>query len=268
MTSLLYIHWNLNPTIPLPTQFFSIQWYGLMWTLSIIGVYFLWHRIFKQEDVIDEHLVLLIQYVFMGAVIGARLAQILFYDFDYFAAHPSEMIQIWKGGLASHGSVIGSLVAVWLYMRRLPQYSMVWLFDHITMVVFLPCALIRIGNLCNSELYGIQTDMPWAFIFDRIDNIPRHPVVLYETIAYLILLTIAIGLYRRWDRQRPGYPMAFFFTSVFGVRFLIEFFKEPEGALILGLISKTQLLSVPVVLMGLGMFYYFGRRHQSVKLDS
>ena len=200
----LFIHWNIDPNIPLPFHLFTVQWYGLMWTLSIFGCFFLGRWILKKENITEEHLVLLIQYIFIGAIIGARLGQVLFYNFSYFVAHPLEIIQVWRGGLASHGGVIGGLIAIYLFHRAHPQYTLTWLFDHIALVIYLPCSLIRLGNLFNSELPGKATTVSWGFIFGD-DTVARHPVVLYESICYFILLIVILTLYRKRSNLRPGF---------------------------------------------------------------
>jgi phosphatidylglycerol:prolipoprotein diacylglycerol transferase len=256
---LLYIHWNIDPNIPLPIHLFTVQWYGLMWTLSIFGCFFIGRWILHKENMTEEHLVLIIQYIFIGAIIGARLGQVLFYNFHFFLQHPSEIIMVWHGGLASHGGVIGGLVGIYLFHRAYPQYTMVWLLDHIALVIFLPCSLIRLGNLFNSELIGKPSTVSWAFIFGD-DTIPRHPVVLYESICYFLLLIAIITIYRRLGNFRPGFYVAFFFTFTFLTRFLLEFMKEPEGPLYLNLVSKTQLLSVPLILLGMILFIFTYRK--------
>lgn len=258
---LMFIHWNVDPNIPLPFHLFTVQWYGLMWTLSIFGCFFLGRWILKKENITEDHLVLLIQYIFIGSIVGARLGQVFFYNFSYFLAHPAEIIMVWKGGLASHGGVIGGLTGIYLFHRAHPEYSLSWLLDHIALVIYLPCSLIRLGNLFNSELPGKPTNVSWAFIFPD-NTIPRHPVVLYESIAYLILLIIIINVYRRIGNALPGFFTAFFFTATFLIRFLLEFMKEPEGALILGTISKTQLLSIPLILLG-GILFIFTFRNKA-----
>ena len=259
---LLFIHWNIDPNIPLPFHFFSVQWYGLMWTLSIFGSFILGRWILKKENIGEDHLVLLIQYMFIGSIIGARLGQVLFYNLPYFLAHPIEIFQVWKGGLASHGGVIGGLVSIYLFHRAHREYSLMWLFDHIALVMYLPCSLIRLGNLFNSELPGRPTSVSWAFIFEKGDDlIPRHPVVLYESISYFILLIVIIALYRRYGNIRPGFYVAYFFTFTFLTRFILEFMKEPEGQLYLGVVSKTQLLSLPLIALGL-IFFIFTYRNR------
>jgi prolipoprotein diacylglyceryl transferase len=149
--------------------------------------------------------------------------------------------------------VIGGLIAIYLFHRGHPEYSLTWLFDHIALVIFLPCSLIRLGNLFNSELIGKATTVPWAFFFPG-ETVPRHPVVLYESICYFLLLVTIIAIYRRAGNKRPGFYVAYFFTFTFLIRFILEFMKEPEGNLYFGLISKTQALSLPLIVLGLILF--------------
>ncbi|MFN8310662.1 MAG: prolipoprotein diacylglyceryl transferase [Chitinophagales bacterium] len=260
---LAFIHWAVNPDIPLPFDWFTLQWYGLMWTLSILGCFFLGRWILRQENLSEDHLVLLIQYIFIGAIIGARLGQVLFYDLHYFIAHPFEVVKVWKGGLASHGGILGGLAAIFLFHKRYPQFRLQWLFDRVALVIFLPAALIRLGNLFNSELYGIPTAMPWGFIFERVDQIPRHAVVLYESVAYLVLQILIISIYRR-QGERPWFYVGCFFTGVFLVRFLLEFLKVPEGELLVGFISKTQLLSIPAIALGIFFLIKSGANSRNV----
>ena len=251
----LFIHWNIDPTVPLPIHLFSVQWYGIMWMLSIFGCFFLGRWILQKEKITEDHLVLIIQYVFIGAIIGARFGHILFYNLDYYLANPAEILMVWKGGLASHGGVIGGLIGIYAFHRAHPEYKLMWLFDHIALVLYLPCSLIRLGNLFNSELIGKPTTVPWAFLFGT-DTVPRHPVVLYESIAYLMLLIAVIAIYRRRGNFRPGFYTAYFFTFTFLTRFLLEFMKEPDGVVLNGLISKTQALSLPLIALGLIMFIF------------
>jgi prolipoprotein diacylglyceryl transferase len=225
-----------------------------MWTLSIFGCFFLGSWILKKENLSEEHLVLIIQYIFIGSIIGARLGQVFFYDFSRFMVNPIEILYVWHGGLSSHGGVIGGLIALYLFQRGHPEYSLTWLFDRVALIIYLPAALIRFGNLMNSELVGKITDVPWAFIFGA-DTQPRHPVVLYESICYFILLFSVIQIYRRQGDKYPGFYTAFFFTSTFLVRFLLEFTKEPEK-MVGGIISSTQLLSIPLILLGVILFIF------------
>ncbi len=253
----LFIHWNVNPTIPINFHLFSVQWYGLMWTLSIFGCFFLGRWILAKENLSEENLVLIIQYIFIGAIIGARLGQVFFYQPSFFLAHPIEIFSVWKGGLSSHGGVIGGLAAIYLFHRSHPEFELLWLLDRVALIIYLPAALIRFGNLMNSELIGKVTDVPWAFIFPG-ETEPRHPVVLYESICYFILLFIVTQIYRSMGGKRPGFYVAFFFTFTFLTRFMLEFMKEPEKTV--GPISSTQLLSIPLILLGIIMFIFTYRK--------
>ncbi len=228
-----------------------------MWSLSIISCFYVGRWILRNEKLKEEHLVLIIQYIFLGAIIGARLGQVFFYQWDYFSHHPLEIFAVWNGGLSSHGGIIGGMVGIYLFIRQHRQYSLLWLLDGAALVIAMPCALIRLGNLFNSELYGKATNVPWAFIFERVDNIPRHPVVLYEAISYTVVFFIMLALYRHFGRTKNGVYFSFFFVAMFTVRFIIEFWKEPEGEQILPFISRTQSLSLPFIVVGILAFAYF-----------
>jgi phosphatidylglycerol:prolipoprotein diacylglycerol transferase len=263
----LFIHWNIDPNIPLPFDFFTVQWYGFMWSISIISCFYVGKWILRKEDLPEDHLVLIIQYIFIGAIIGARLGQVFFYQWDYFSQNPIEIFKIWNGGLASHGGVIGGAVGLFLFLRKYPVYKLIWLADRASLVIFIPAALIRLGNLFNSELYGKATDVPWAFIFERVDTVPRHPVVLYEAIAYFSLFFIGVKLYNHFRDSLNGFYVAYFFASTFFVRFCLEFFKEAEGHLYVGIISKTQLLSLPFIVLGVGIAIYSFQKKQVHELS-
>ncbi len=257
---LAFIHWNVNPNLPLPFDFFTVQWYGLMWSLSIISCFYLGKWILKSENLDEEKLILIVQYVFIGAIVGARLGQVLFYQFDFFLANPVEIFKIWKGGLSSHGGVLGGLAGLFFFEKKYKEYPFLWLLDKTSIILFVPAALIRLGNLFNSELYGKETDVPWAFIFERVDYFPRHPVVLYESIAYFILFGVILKLYRIYGSAKRGMYAAFFFFMLFTVRFFLEFFKVAEGELYFRVVSKTQLLNVPFIITGFITFLYFQRK--------
>ena len=258
---MLFIHWNVDPNIPLPFKFLSLQWYGLMWTFSILGSFFIGRKILMREKANETHLVLLIQYIFIGAIIGARLGQVLLYDLPYFIDNPAEIWKVWKGGLASHGGVVGGLVAIFIFQKKYPIYSLVWIFDRVALVLFLPTALIRLGNLFNSELYGNVTDVPWAFIFEHVDRLPRHPVVLYESICYTLLQLFILRYFFKHGQQ-PWLYVAYFFVGTFSVRFLLEFMKEPEGALLAGTFSKTQLFNLPFLFLGIFFLWLYHKNKQ------
>lgn len=252
----LFIQWNPDPTA-FTAGFLRIQWYGIMWGIGLLSTFFIGTYIFRTLKRDDEKLTILIQYMFVAGLIGARLAQVIFYEFDYFVANPQKIIAVWEGGLASHGGVVGAIIGIVIFCKRHKDYSLFWTIDHAAITVMLLAALIRFGNLMNSEIPGKATNVPWAFIFTRVDNVPRHPVVLYESIAYLLIQIFMLRLFIQYKDSQPGIYTIAFLLLVFTTRFLLEFYKEPEGKLFAGIISKTQLLNIPFIFCGIVLLLFF-----------
>jgi len=251
----LFIHWNPSPDF-ISFGIFSIKWYGIFWGLSLISCFLIGRYIFQKLNRDDEKITLAIQYVFIGGLLGARLAHIIFYQLDYYLANPTDIIAVWKGGLASHGGFIGGLVGLYFFCLRNKEFTFFWFLDMGMIMVVMLASLIRIGNLMNSELYGKPTNVPWAFIFTQVDNIPRHAVVLYESLAYFFIQIFMLVLFNRYKESKPGIYLVTFLISVFTIRFLLEFYKEPDGMVILNCISKTQLLNLPFIITGIVIAYF------------
>lgn len=187
----------------------------------------------------------------MGAtVLGARLGHVLIYDPGYYLSHPWEILMVWKGGLASHGALVGILAGVWLYSRRATDQSFLWVCDRIGMSAPFSGCLIRIGNFFNSEILGRPTDLPGAVTFPRVDLLPRHPVRLYKAFCYLLIFLYQFRYYLKQGHAGPeGYLFGRFLVLVFGARFVMEFFKEGQAAFETGwAVSMGQWLSLPAVL--------------------
>ena len=250
----LFIHWNPSPDF-FSFGIYSIKWYGVLWGLSLMSCFFIGRYVFQKLNRDDEKITLAIQYIFIGGLIGARLAHIIFYQLDFYLAHPADIIAVWKGGLASHGGVIGGLVGLYFFCKRNPEFQFFWFFDIGIIAVPMLASLIRIGNLMNSELYGKPANVPWAFIFTQVDTIPRHAVVLYESMAYLFIQIFMLVLFNKYKESKPGLYISVFLVAVFSARFLLEFYKEPDGAMILNTISKTQLLNLPFIIVGIILSY-------------
>jgi phosphatidylglycerol:prolipoprotein diacylglycerol transferase len=247
----LYIPWNPNPDL-VNIGGFAIKWYGAMWAIALILGYFLGKHVFRWLNRDEDKLTLLMQYMFIGGLLGARLGQVLFYQPEYFWHNPGQILNIRMGGLASHGGTIGIIIAMWLFVRSNKEFSLLWALDGLCIVAYIPMTLIRFGNLMNSEIVGSPADVPWAFIFyANGDGIPRHPVVIYELIYYAILGCIVV--YTAWKVRdtMPGLYFIIFLIAPFTGRILLEFFKEPEGSLYFNTFSNTQLLSVPFILTGI-----------------
>ncbi|MBL0309373.1 MAG: prolipoprotein diacylglyceryl transferase [Bacteroidetes bacterium] len=251
MSSLmLFIQWNPNPDF-VSFGIYAIKWYGVLWGLSLIWTFWAQQFIWKQIGWNDEKVTLAIQYVFIGGLIGARLGHIVFYDLEYYLSHPLDILAVWKGGLASHGGLAGGILGLYLFSRNHREFPFVPLFNYCAISVPLLASLIRIGNLMNSELVGTPTHVPWAFVFKQVDDIPRHPVVLYESLAYFLLQIIMLLVFMKYKQSKTRLYPAILFIGLFGARFVLEFFKVPDGGLLFGLVSKTQMLNIPFILLGI-----------------
>jgi phosphatidylglycerol:prolipoprotein diacylglycerol transferase len=251
------IHWNVDPEI-FHIGIISIRYYSLLFMLSfIVGIYiFQW--VYKRENKPKEALDPLLIYMLLGTVIGARLGHCLFYDASYYLSHPIKIFKVWEGGLASHGAAIGILLSLYLFSRKHPEQPFLWLVDRIVITVALAGSFIRLGNLFNSEIIGKPADVPWSFVFERVDNIPRHPTQIYESVAYFIIFVILFRIYKKYGSATPrGYLLGLFLVFVFGFRFFVEFLKENQVAFESGMaLNMGQILSIPAVIGGMILIYY------------
>ena len=205
-------------------------------------------------------------YMALGTVIGARLGHCLFYEPGYYLKNPLEILKIWQGGLASHGAAVGILLALWLFIRKYKKPFM-WILDRIVVVVALAGSLIRLGNLMNSEIYGIETGLPWGFIFIRnLETVPKHPTQIYESLTYFLIFLLLIWLYYKNDgKPKPGLLFSLFLILVFGMRFMIEFIKENQVDFESGMIlNMGQWLSIPFVMAGIAILLFYNRKKASV----
>ncbi|HTX89194.1 MAG TPA: prolipoprotein diacylglyceryl transferase [Bacteroidales bacterium] len=252
----LYINWNVSPEI-FSIGSFSVRWYGLLFALSFFFGYLIMMRIFRKEGIPIRVLDALTTYMIIGTLVGARLGHCLFYEPGYYLHHPLKILMIWEGGLASHGAAIGIILAmaIFAYVKKLP---FLWVIDRIVIVVALSGLLIRLGNLMNSEIYGIPTTLPWGFRFLRSATpaeglVPRHPTQLYEGLSYLaVFLYLLWYYYRKNGKPEPGFLFGMFLVLVFGVRFLLEFLKEPQVGFEKSMaLNLGQLLSIPFILAGI-----------------
>ena len=202
------IHWNPDPELISLFGTVPIRYYGLLWLVGLALAYLIVQRQYRDRRIAIEKFEPLFFYCFIGILVGARLGHCLFYQPDYYLNHVAEMLLPvkflpdggwrWTGyeGLASHGGTLGLIVALWLYCRKTKIYYMDVL-DMIAVATPITACCIRLANLMNSEIIGRPTDVPWAFVFERVDNIPRHPAQLYEALAYFIFFIGMIWLYRR-----------------------------------------------------------------------
>lgn len=259
------VNWNISPEL-LELGPFTVRWYGLFFALGFFFGYALIRRVFIREDKPQEDLDRLLLYVLAATVVGARLGHCLFYDPAYYLSHPVEILEVWKGGLASHGGAIGILVGLCLYARSRPTQPCMWLLDRIAVPTALAACFIRLGNLFNSEIIGEPTEVPWAFVFARVDNQPRHPAQLYESIAYALIFVVLLSVYRKFGASTPrGLLLGLFLVKVFSARFLIEFVKVRQAAYGGALpLSVGQLLSIPAIIIGIGLLIHAAKQKRAV----
>jgi prolipoprotein diacylglyceryl transferase len=259
------IYWDVSPDI-FSIGPFTIRWYGLLFAAAFIIGYQIIYVIFKKESKPETVLNDLLWHMILGTVLGARLGHCLFYNPAYYLANPLEILQVWKGGLASHGAAIGILLALYFFNRKHKEYSYLWVVDRIVITVALAGFFIRMGNLFNSEIIGTPTDVPWAFVFASVDGVPRHPAQLYEAIAYLSIFIFLITHYFKTSGKfKNGLLLGWFLILIFGFRFLIEFVKEDQTYFEKGwLLNMGQLLSIPFVL--LGIFLVLRKEKKIIKL--
>ncbi|VXC05697.1 Prolipoprotein diacylglyceryl transferase [Flavobacterium sp. 9AF] len=259
------INWNVDPVIFWIMDTFPIKYYGLLFAAGITVGYLIMKRIYKNENVPLQNLEVLSGYVILGTILGARLGHCFFYQPDYYFNNPIEIllpIQKINGayeftgfmGLASHGGVIGVLIAIFLYCRK-HKVRLLWLLDRIVIASSVTAAFIRFGNFMNSEIYGKPTNGSWGVVFQRddVDLIPRHPTQLYEAFSYLTIFAILFFLFKsKTNNKTEGLIFGYFLVMLFSARLGIEFFKENqvsfENSMVL---NMGQILSLPFIIAGI-----------------
>lgn len=273
-----FITWTASPDI-ISGHLATVRWYGLMFAIGFwVGYEVVW-REFRHEGAPERWVASLFFYVIVATVVGARLGHVFFYDWDYYSRHLSEIPKIWEGGLASHGGVIGILIAIWLYSRWVTKRSMLWILDRLVVPVGLVAALIRLGNLFNHEIYGGPTSLPWGFRF--VDNVnewmqgappvftvPCHPTQLYEALCYLLVFGLCMWMYwKRNDQERPGLIFGVFMLGIFLARFVIEYVKNVQEPWEIAMRARLgldmgQLLSIPFIVLGIWLIVRACRRQR------
>ena len=252
-----FIIWNADPVL-LSFGPFQVRWYGLAFAIGFFLGYKIVERMFRHEGAPERWLGILLAYVIVGTVVGARLGHVFFYQWDYYSQHLSEIPKIWEGGLASHGGTIAIILAVFIFSWVVARKPASWTFDKLVIPIALVGGLIRLGNLMNSEIYGGETTLPWGFIFVREGEIvPKHPTQIYEAACYFALFALLMWMY--WKKnleERPWFITGVFFIGIFLPRFLIEYIKNVQVEKEIGMIEQYginmgQLLSIPFIILGI-----------------
>ena len=289
MNILGYILWNPD-VVAFSLGPVEVRWYSLLWCIGLFAVYQLMHYLFKEQKLGEDKFDPMFLYCFLGILIGARLGHCLFYEPEYYLSHPMEMILPMRKfpdgewhftgyeGLASHGGTLGLMIAIVLYSRSV-KLNLMHVLDNVAIVTPICACAIRLGNLMNSEIIGSPTDVPWAFVFERVDMLPRHPGQLYEALCYAMFFFIGWFIYRlslkkeiieRYTsndrkplvdiRVGSGFYFGLCLFLIFFSRIFIELTKENQVDFESGMMfNMGQLLSVPFVVLGL--YCMFGGKY-------
>ena len=261
------VTWNVNPEI-FSFGLLHLRYYGVLFAVAFVVNYYIFVRFFQRDKLPMPLLDTLTMWAVVSTIVGLRLGHCLFYDPAYYLANPLEMLKVWEGGLASHGAAIGVPLGLYFFCRKY-KMSYLWLLDRIVIVVALTGFFIRMGNLMNSEIYGMQTSLPWGFIFARRGEVvPKHPTQIYEALAYLAIFFVLMFIFRKKEnlRNRAGFLFGLFLVLVFTFRFFIEFIKERQVAFEEKmLLDMGQLLSIPFIIAGVGLLIYSLKRAPSSK---
>jgi phosphatidylglycerol:prolipoprotein diacylglycerol transferase len=241
---------------------FAIRWYALAYIVGILGGWLYARAIIRSPrlwggpaPMTTTHYDDFIVWVTLGIILGGRLGYVLFYNPSYFLAHPSEIIQLWKGGMSFHGGFLGCVIAV-IGFARWRGISILSLGDLVCAVAPIGLFLGRIANFINAELWGRTTDVAWAFVFPGAGPLPRHPSQLYEATLEGIVLFAALALMMRFGAlKRPGTILGAFCLGYGIARTICEFFREPDVQLgyLWGGATMGMLLSLPLMIAGVAL---------------
>ena len=259
MNSLLAVHWHVDPVL-FQAGPIQVRWYSLLFISGFILGWFIFKYYCRKEKITEKMLDPLLYTLLIATIVGARLGHCLFYQPDYYLGSWTgfwEIFMPWKGGLASHGGAIAIILAMWWFSSKYGKrygIDFMWLLDHLVIAVAFAGCFIRLGNLFNSEIYGDVTSLPWGFVFEnRGETLPKHPTQLYEALSYLILGLVMWKLYKTKLETLPkGFFFGLFLVGCFGMRFLIEFIKEPQVGFEESMaLNMGQLLSLPFIIVGI-----------------
>ena len=263
----------------------TIYWYSVMFIIAFSLGYYIVQKIYVNDSKPIELVEPLFIYVVFGTLLGARLGEVFFYNWEYFQNNLIEILLPIKKdidssmlfgiidgykfvgyrGLASHGATIGIITAMFIYKYKFKYDSVLWIFDRLAIPVAIGGMFVRIGNFFNSEIVGNYTNSNFGIVFkNRGEIFPRHPAQLYEAFGYLLLFILLWNLYWKTDlKKNKGFIFGLFLTGLFSVRVLVENVKESQGGGLedtLGLLSTGQWLSIPFIVIGISLMLYSRRK--------
>lgn len=256
----MFVYPNINP-VALSLGPIKLYWYGILYVVSFAVIWVLavkrgtrLHHNWTKEQISD-----LIFYGALGVVIGGRVGEMLFYEFADFIANPWSLFAIWRGGMSFHGGLLGVLISLYFFSRKV-KWNFADVFDFIAPFVPIGLFLGRMGNFINCELWGRVTQVPWAMIYPLVDKYPRHPSQLYEAFSEGILLFVVLWVYS--SKLKPRGAVSAMFLIGYGImRFVCEFFREPDKPLTFDLLTRGQLLSLPMMVIGIGILLFIYKKN-------
>ena len=252
--------------VALELGFLKIRWYGLMYLLAFTAFWWLGTRRAKRSDypIQPDQVSDFLFYGAMGVILGGRIGYVLFYGMENLLNDPLSLFRVWEGGMSYHGGMLGVFVGIGLYARKL-GCGFFNLSDFVAPLVPLGLFFGRIGNFINGELWGRPTDVPWGMVFPHVDNLARHPSSLYQAALEGLALFAILWIYS--SRPRPTAAVSGLFLIGYGVfRFLVEFVRQPDaqlGFVALNWMSMGQVLSLPMIIIGIFMMLWAYRRNSA-----
>lgn len=268
----LEIVWD--PIKFLDLGFFKLHFYSVMWIVAFIIGFLITKRIYRHEGQSDESLDSLFIYSVLGIMLGARLGHVIFYQPDLITDDFFSIFLPFKfkggfeftgfQGLASHGAAIAMIISMYLYNKKVLKKTVLWILDRVVIPVALGAVFVRIGNFINSEIIGKETGSDFGVVFAQLgENVARHPAQLYEAGCYIFVFLILLFTYWKTKKSdQPGFLFGLFLVLLWSVRFVVEYYKEPQSGEYLSnaignVLNNGQILSIPFIVIGLYFMFIY-----------